>query len=204
MFRRLFTVLTLAAVAFTTGGVGATSAHADTKYRGEGDQVLRIGATKKPGIIRFTHDGESNFIVHTIDSRGKKDDLLVNEIGPYDGTVLYNAYAASNGTIGLEIKADGAWTAAVKPVTKARCWCTATLRGTGDQVLKLTPTRGLSTMRATHNGQSNFIVHAYPRIGSYPELLINEIGTYKGGVLLPTGTRLITVKADGSWALVRR
>jgi hypothetical protein len=202
MLRRLLVMLTLATVAFTTGGVAATSAYADTKYRGEGDQVLRIRATKKPGIIHFTHDGESNFIVYTIKPNGKKDDLLVNEIGPYDGTVLYNAYS-SKGTIGLAIKADGAWTATFKPITGARCWCKATIRGTGDQVLKLVPTRGLRTMRATHNGDSNFIVYGYTRIGSYPDLLINEIGSYKGKVLLPTGTRLVTVKADGSWTLVR-
>ncbi|MGW4638383.1 hypothetical protein ACWEN6_07640 [Sphaerisporangium sp. NPDC004334] len=59
-------------------------------------------------------------------------------------------------------------------------------------------------MRATHDGDSNFIVYGYSRIGSYPELLVNEIGGYKGKVLLPAGTRLITVKADGAWTLVRR
>ncbi|WP_248961126.1 hypothetical protein [Sphaerisporangium perillae] len=203
MFRRLLALLTLAAVAFTTGGVGATSAYADTKYRGEGDQVLRIRATKKPGVIRFTHDGAANFIVYTIKPNGRKDALLVNEIGPYDGTVLYNAYA-SKGVIGLAIKADGAWTATFKPVSGARCWCSATLRGTGDQVLKLSPTRGLRTMRATYGGDANFIVYGYTRLGSYPDLLVNEIGAYKGKVLLPTGTRLVTVKADGPWTLVRR
>jgi hypothetical protein len=203
MLRRLLAVLTLSAVAFTTAGVSATAAYADKKYSGEGDEVLRIRATKTPGIIRFTHDGESNFIVYTVKANGKKDELLVNEIGPYNGSVLYNAYS-SKGTIGLEIKADGAWTATFKPISGARCWCSATLRGTGDQVLKLTPTRGIRTMRATHNGESNFIVYGYARIGSYPDLLINEIGTYKGKVLLPTGTRLVTVKADGSWTLIRR
>ncbi|MEU8265806.1 hypothetical protein AB0B89_01460 [Sphaerisporangium sp. NPDC049002] len=28
--------------------------------------------------------------------------------------------------------------------------------------------------------------------------------TYKGKVLLPAGTRLVTVKADGAWTLVHR
>lgn len=32
---------------------------------------------------------------------------------------------------------------------------------------------------------------------------VNEVGTYKGWVLLPTGTRLVTVGADGSWILVQ-
>ncbi|RCG32712.1 hypothetical protein DQ384_04325 [Sphaerisporangium album] len=203
MLRRLITMLTLSALAFTTAGIGATTAHADTRYSGEGDEVVRIRTTKQPGLIQFTHDGEANFIVYTIKPNGRKDDLLVNEIGPYGGTVLYNAYA-SNGTAGLAITADGAWTATFKPLSKARCWCSATLRGKGDQVLKLSPTKGLRTMRAAHGGESNFIVYGYTRVGSYPELLVNEIGAYKGKVLLPTGTRLVTVKADGAWTMVRR
>lgn len=203
MFRRLLAVLTLTAVAFTTAGVTATAAHADKTFSGEGDEVIRIRATKKPGIIRFTHDGESNFIVYTINSRGKQEELLVNEIGAYDGTVLYNAYA-TKGTVGLQIKADGAWTATFKPVSGARCWCAGTVRGKSDQVLKLSPTKGLRTMRATHNGEANFIVYGYTRLGTYGDLLINEIGAYRGKVLLPTGTRLVTIKADGTWTLVRR
>ncbi|MEV0974971.1 hypothetical protein [Microtetraspora glauca] len=199
MLRRMLAVLTLTAAALTT----PTSAHADTTFRGEGDDVVRINPTKKPGLIRFSHDGESNFIVYTVNGRGKTDELLVNEIGPYDGTVLYNAYD-SKGTVGLQIKADGAWTATFKPVTKARCWCASTIRGTGDQVLKLSPTRGLRTVRAAHNGESNFIVYGYPRVGTYGDLLFNQIGSYKGKALLPVGTRLVTVHADGTWTLTRR
>jgi hypothetical protein len=199
MLRRLLAVLTLAAAALAT----PTAANADTKFRGTGDEVIRIPATKKPGLIQFTHSGESNFIVETINPRGKTEELLVNEIGPYNGTVLFNAYD-SKGTVGLQIKADGAWTATFKPVSKARCWCAGTIRGTGDQVLKLSPTRGLRTLRATHKGESNFIVYGYTRLGTYGDLLFNEIGAYAGKVILSSGTRLVTVEADGAWTLSRR
>ncbi|TXK43282.1 hypothetical protein [Nonomuraea sp. C10] len=199
MLRRLLAVLTLAVAVLAT----PTAANADTKFRGTGDEVIRIPATKKPGLVQFAHAGASNFIVETINRRGKTEELLVNEIGPYKGTVLFNAYD-SKGTVGLRIKADGAWTATFKPVSKARCWCAGTIRGTGDQVLKLTPTRGLRTLRAAHNGESNFIVYGYTRVGRYGDLLINEIGPYKGRVLLSPGTRLVTVTADGSWTLSRR
>ncbi|WP_182908092.1 hypothetical protein [Microbispora sp. H13382] len=198
MFRRMLAVLALTAAALAT----PAAAHADTTYRGEGDDVVRIHATKKPGLIRFTHDGESNFIVHAVDPHGRAGEYLVNEIGPYTGTVLYNDYG-TRGTSGLEIKADGYWTATFLPLAKARCWCSATIRGTGDQVLKLSPTRGLHTVRAAHNGEANFIVHANIRIGSYGDLLFNQIGRYRGKALLPVGTRLVTVHADGAWTLTR-
>jgi hypothetical protein len=199
MLRRMLAVLALTAAALT----GPTAAHADTTFRGSGDDVIRIHATKNPGLIRLTHRGDANFIVHTVNAKGKTEELLVNEIGPYDGTVLFNAYN-SKGTIGLEIKADGAWTATFKPLTKARCWCTATLRGTGDQVLKLSPTRGIHTVSAAHTGTANFIVYGYPHPGTYGDLLFNEIGRYRGKTLLATGTRLVTVHADGPWTLTRR
>ncbi|MGI5293104.1 hypothetical protein ACQEVF_58700 [Nonomuraea polychroma] len=200
MFRRLLAVLTIAATALVIPG----SAHAGKTYSGEGDQVVRIRTTKTPGLLTFTHDGEANFIVTAVNPAGKMEDLLVNEIGPYEGTVLYNGNGTSKGIAALEIKADGAWTAVFKPVSAARCWCAATIRGVGDQVLKLSPTRGLRTVRAVHSGEANFIVQSYTRVGTYGDLLFNEIGGYRGKALLPAGTRLVTVKADGSWTLQRR
>ncbi|WP_432933353.1 hypothetical protein ACQPZZ_17635 [Microbispora sp. CA-135349] len=77
MLRRILAVFTLTAAALTT----PAAAQADTTYRGEGDDVVRIHATKKPGLIRFTHDGESNFIVHTVDSRGRTGEYLINCAG---------------------------------------------------------------------------------------------------------------------------
>ncbi|GII92154.1 hypothetical protein [Sinosporangium siamense] len=211
MFRRLLATLTVAATVLATGGVTAPAQAAETvtvaagkTYRGTGDQVLRVRAGKAMGIISFTHDGESNFIVTAVNSRGKQVDLLANEIGPYKGTALYNASYGSRGFAALEIKADGAWTATFKPLSAARCWCAGTIAGEGAQVLKLSPTRGLRTVRAAHSGEGNFIVQGYTSTTSYGDLLFNEIGRYKGKAVLPAGTRLVAVKADGRWTLTRR
>lgn len=43
---------------------------------------------------------------------------------------------------------------------------------------------GLTMVKITYKGSSNFVVHAY---GDYQELLVNEIGRYSGEVLLPDG-----------------
>lgn len=212
MFKRFLAMLTLTSVSLAVGSLGgapATSASAktvsrdDTTYRGTGSQVVRFPVVTKPGLLKFRHDGRSNFIVHTINPTGKREGLLVNTVGSYEGTVLYNSSYGLSGIAALEIKADGPWKAVFKPISKARCWCATTIRGEGDQVLRLTPTRGLGTVRATHGGDSNFIAFGHPRAGSYGDLLFNEIGSYKGKATLPTGTRLVTVKADGPWSLTR-
>jgi hypothetical protein len=54
--------------------------------------------------IEFKHSGKSNFVVVAYARSGK--DLLVNEIGAYEGLVL-----APKGTLLIEVKADGKWTA---------------------------------------------------------------------------------------------
>lgn len=117
--------------------------------------------------------------------------------------VLYNAYGGKK-TTALEIKADGAWSAVFKPLSKARCWCAATAGGDGDQVLKLSPTCGLRAVRSSFIGEGNFIVQSYTRPGSYGDLLFNKVDSYRGKALLPSGTRLVTVHADGSWTVTRR
>ncbi|MGW5159952.1 hypothetical protein ACWEPN_31120 [Nonomuraea wenchangensis] len=199
MFRRSLAVL---ALALATLLVPAT-AHADKSHPGMGDEVLRIRPTKSAGLLTLKHTGESNFIVTTLNSSGKQEELLVNTIGPYKGTVLYNGDGTSKSIVALQIKADGAWSAVFKPLSKARCWCAASLQGSGDQVLKLSPTRGLRTVTAAHTGEANFIVQSYTRPGSWGDLLFNEIGAYRGKTLLPVGTRLVSVKAAGSWTLKR-
>lgn len=181
-----------------------TAAHADKSYTGMGDQVLRIRSTKSPGLLTLKHTGESNFIVTTVNSSGKQEELLVNEIGSYKGTVLYNGDSTNKSIAAVQIKADGAWSVVFKPLSKARCWCAASVQGAGDQVLKLSLTRGLRTVTAAHTGESNFIVQSYTRPGSWGDLLFNEIGSYQGKAVLPAGTRLVTVQADGSWTLKRR
>lgn len=70
---------------------------------GRGD-VVRTLILEQASRVRFTHDGESNFVVLTHDRDGGFGDLVINEIGPYDATVLLRPAPF------LSITADGAWT----------------------------------------------------------------------------------------------
>ena len=70
-----------------------------------GDQVIKLRKPVK-GLkkVAFTHNGTSNFIVKAVDRKGDTD-LLVNEIGAYEGSGRIPP-----GTRYLSIKADGDWT----------------------------------------------------------------------------------------------
>jgi hypothetical protein len=63
----------------------------------------------------FTHDGKSNFAVALLSAEGDTADLLVNEIGPFEGSKAVGVKAraimgAKPGIHVLKIDADGNWT----------------------------------------------------------------------------------------------
>ncbi|MFC0037110.1 hypothetical protein [Actinomadura rayongensis] len=166
----------------------------ETKSSGSGTATL-------PRIATVAHSGGSNFIVTSLDRDGTEGDTLVNAIGAYRGSVLFNIDEGTF-TEALTVKADGPWTIRLKPIGAAERWTGAVAHGRGDQVLRLLmPTTGLTTATITHQGSDNFIVNAYS--GTEQQNLINEIGRYDGQALLPDGTALITISADGRWNLRR-
>jgi hypothetical protein len=75
-------------------------------------EITFPAAKKGPGVHLYvgdasdwalTHKGSSNFAVQTTTTDGSND-LLVNEIGNYSGTV-----AASPGPVLISVTADGSW-----------------------------------------------------------------------------------------------
>jgi hypothetical protein len=70
---------------------------------GSGDSVIRLNEFKTAnGTATLTHDGSSNFYIWAWSTSDR--DLLVNEIGAYDATVLVTV-----GHNTWDIGADGAW-----------------------------------------------------------------------------------------------
>lgn len=67
------------------------------------------------GLVEFeiTHYGFSKFIIRLYSSEGELVDILVNEIGDFEGSVLLgvtgSAFDASPGIYYLSIRADGDW-----------------------------------------------------------------------------------------------
>lgn len=57
--------------------------------------------------IRMRHDGRRNFAIWLLDSSGRRVDLLVNEIGPFDGTKAIRI--PRNDVYIMDVDADGNW-----------------------------------------------------------------------------------------------
>lgn len=177
----------------------AAAVFATIKLTGKGDKVAKFTIPEnEAAIATFTNKGDSNFIVESLAANGSTNALLVNVIGSYKGTVLFDT-ALGEQSIAFKIGSNGSWTATIKPISAARAWSgTDKLTGKGDDVVLVDPPiSGLTTATFTYRGSSNFVVVSYTTGDS--NLLINEIGTYTGQVQIPDGTVLLAISADGAW-----
>jgi hypothetical protein len=171
------------------------AAKAPKEYAGAGDDIVTItkhGTGAQVAVI--THAGGRNFAVHTLDKTMDSTDLLVNTIGNYSGTVLFDARSRGGETTALKITADGPWTVKLLPLTSVRSFDGSTpMTGHGDDVFAYTGAAKAATF--THDGSRNIAVHSY---GTRSDLLINEIGPYTGTVVWAPG--IYTVTTDGNWS----
>jgi hypothetical protein len=167
---------------------------ANRTYEGRGAKVVRVNLSEDYlHIASITHKGSSNFVVQSIGEDGDDLDLLVNEIGSYSGVRLLDAEGTPKA---LKVEADGRWTMTVKVALKAPVW-DGNATGRGDAVLRVESAQlDFTTVALTHRGSSNFVVEAY---GDSSDLLVNEIGRYSGETILPDGTVLVAISADGAW-----
>jgi hypothetical protein len=159
--------------------------------------VLKFSAEDGPLVARITNKGNSNFAVISY-TGSQYDDLLVNTIGSYGGRV----YVAPGVNL-LKITSNGSWSVDLRPITSAPKWNGGkAITGKGDYVVLL---RGGSfgTTTIKNRGTSNFAVIAYSEFGDYLDLLVNEIGSYSGEVLLPVEDPVVLAIHDngGSWSM---
>ena len=161
---------------------------------GSGDDVVE-GIALGDNIYRahFTNSGKRNFIVREYDVNGERE-LLVNEIGNYDGYVLL----VGDSPILFEIKSSGEWSYTIEALPKVP---EKSFSGTGDYVTGITYLDG-GSWHFTHDGDSNFVVWAYSNDDR--DLIVNTIGSYDGNALLtvPAGSyTFFEITADGNWTI---
>lgn len=156
-------------------------------------------------IFNMTHDGTSNFSIVLMNSDGQRIELLVNEIGEFNGAKAVGI--VEKGEYVLDISASGKWTVKIEQLrptvadAKPR-----TFTGIGQQVspfIKLD--KGLVTFKLKHAGESNFAVLLIDKKGNRKELLVNEIGDFDGSKAVGVSKSdlyLLDVSADGEWLII--
>ncbi|MBT8159127.1 TM2 domain-containing protein [Arthrobacter sp. GN70] len=160
-------------------------------FTGTGDDIKTANLAGAPAIVTFTCPAcDGNTVLKT----NGGDSLLVNTIGAYTGSHIVDT---SNGSVTSEftVQATGNWTLTIADITTIKP-TSGVASGHGDQVVFLS---GTSTKAAiTNQGESNFVVNGYG--GSFPELAVNTIGSYKGTVQL-TAPGFVQVTSSGDWTI---
>jgi hypothetical protein len=151
-------------------------------------------------IATISAKGSDNFAVTSLAADGSDNELLVNVIGGYSGTVLFDSQNDEH-SVAFRIETTDSWTITIKPVASARTWDGASrLSGKGDDVVEINPpSSGLVTLNITNKGQDNFVVTGYSDNGT--DLMVNEIGNYTGQIPLADGSFLLGVQSDGAWTV---
>ena len=165
-------------------------------HDGEGDTVLDVTAIAgKPALVHGVFTGSLNNVVWVVDGNGQQIDLLVNAIGPYDGTTLLSESVLGAPTH-LQVQSTGGWHIEIVPLSQVTR-VAGPHAGTGDAVF-FTEQPGIATF--THDGSLVFTVWAHGE-RRLEQLLVNAMGPYSGQVIVPgPGGALIEVTADGNWS----
>ena len=189
------------------------------EFSGQGDDVSpQFMLEEGVAVFITTHDGSSNFAIELLDNTGGYIDLLVNEIGTFDGSGAIgvredNIIGAVPGIHVLNITADGNWTVLIKqPRPTSSEIPPLNLTGKGHAVSPFfTLDEGLTTFDMTHNGDSNFAIQLFSANGEMEELIANEIGSYSGKKAIGVkqgniigarpGIHILSITADGIWAV---
>ncbi len=163
---------------------------------GSGDDVVDLPCAGMPCLMDVSYVGERNFSVKLLNSAGESEDLLVNEIGEYFGTVTtYNDFANS---AMLEIHASGDWSITVRPMSSMLPLENGAPYQ-GSNVLYI-DVDDMSRLNITNAGEHNFVVRG---VGlDRGDLLVNEIGDYSGTVAWNQGQCFLIVEDSyGTWSV---
>jgi len=155
-------------------------------------------------VATFSHNGRSNFIVHLLDSTGQTTVFLVNEIGVVQGQSADGIRTAGNFV--MDVDADGDWTVSLdQPHPTSAAGAPQSFAGRGNGISPFMQLgAGIITMRGTHDGRSNFIVHLRDLSGSIAAFFFNEIGSVnasKSASLRSSGIYFVEIEADGNWTI---
>ena len=162
---------------------------------GSGDSTIALPTGSKAGMVTASYKGSSNFSITVLDAGNQSTgDLLVNTIGAYEGVSAYGLSSFGDG-VKLKITGSGAWQIAIAPLSAAPTM-KFPVSGKGDAVYLYGGKAEDWTI--TNTGKSNFVVTQY---ADFPNLLINEIGSYSGTVPANDGPTVVTIKSDGNWAI---
>src|SRR5699024_9066067 len=129
-------------------------------FSGSGSEVVMLEPLGDDVFFAtVTHQGSSNIALWSVDENGQDLDLLVNDIGNYQGQVALNF---GEDPAARRVEADGDWSIDLVSLGEAPCWDGGTTyEASGDSIVIVDGVAdGLTPVTLTHQGESNFAIWA--------------------------------------------
>ncbi|MDE5854414.1 MAG: hypothetical protein K2H19_05055 [Ruminococcus sp.] len=174
---------------------------------GTGSTVIKdVNIPAEFVVYNATYNGEHNFVVSFYDCNDRSK-LLINEIGNYNCTQIFDATNMDDSSSGMiEVDAAGDWNITFSPVKSVvNNKISTSFSGHGADITGAFKSTGNMVCTVSHNGTSNFIVYAYELIEDGDrEYVVNEIGEYNGQSVMKLKKDTLyffNVEADGNWTI---
>ncbi len=165
---------------------------------GSSDGLVSIPAAAKAGLVRATYSGSGHFAIESLDAQNELTGLLVNDIGAYAGTTAFGFGLSSSRSKRLKVTASGRWTIRIAPIASAP-QLKSPASGKSDKVYLWD---GKATIwRITNRGSGHFAVETHGSGLFGDDLLVNEIGAYRGSVPVKAGPAVTVISSDGTWRI---
>lgn len=163
--------------------------------------MVDVDRNDDPSLIHIVgNSGGRYFGVESYDDAGNRIELLVNTTEPYDGVRPLD-FLDGEHTTRFQITAIGAWTIEIWPLSQvSRVEVPGTLSGVGDYVFALSGDEPDLAIINANAASRYFGVITWGESGR--RLLVNTTDpVVDGRYIVPAGTLLFEVLANGSWTI---
>ena len=163
---------------------------------GTGNGVADLGSNKKSVIVKFDTTGTGPFVISPVYAKGKSPTPWVETNGPLVGSVFSEKHTSA--LVGARVVAPDQWTVQVAPLSTAP----KVSSGKTPLVFKLPKTlKGDSTRTFIFQGDGEIVVFPISARGMSGFPLVSTSGKVKKKIVLPRGTKYMSVTGVGSWKL---
>lgn len=154
-------------------------------------------------VFELENSGSGHFGIWLMDSKGENVDLLVNEIGPFDGSKITKIDKA--GDYILDVSAQGDWKVTIKQPRPTTAPKTRHFTGRDQQYAgPFYLDSGLTKFKLVNTGSGHFGIWLMDSKGNNVDLLVNEIGPFDGSKAIGIrrgGIYYFDISAEGNWEI---
>jgi len=181
-------------LAFNSTFILAPAISAAPLVEGSGNAVADVGSIKKSVIIEFAFAGSGSVVVTPVFAKDKRPSPWLKSNAPLTGSVFAEKH--SSALIGAKINAPDQWSLEVVPLASAP----KVTSGTTPKVIQLAKMTKSDSLRTfSYQGSGEVIVFPISAKGMSGFPIVDSSGSVKKKVILPRGTKFISIWAVGPW-----